>query len=237
MRRNLKTLGLSFLAVFLLGAIAAASASAAQPTFEIEGGGTTTFSGSGKGGTLETIEDSGGKHHAVSCTGSKSAGTVNSSSKATKITVTFTGCTSSGTACTTAGANSGEIITKALEGELFFREKGTTNTVLLLKPEGGGNFAEFKCGFGLETISVAGNVAGDLTPVNSLTNSFTLSFAQTSGVPSPGAYESSSCALTSTLLETTGSGPENFSKLDSGIKGSETVTTTKKVKILVSPTC
>src|SRR5689334_16882869 len=97
MKCNIRAFGLSFLGVCLLGAVAAASASASQPRFVLESGTTATFTGAGKGGTLETV-----KGNTVTCTGSTSKGTIASATAVTGVVVTFTGCTASfGATCTT----------------------------------------------------------------------------------------------------------------------------------------
>lgn len=226
-------------AMALLGA---GGASASQPKAELQGGELfpVTFTGSGGEGTLETITV-GGVVRTVTCTASTSSGEISSGTTAKNIKVSLTGCTltapvGSKLTCTSSKANSGEIQTVTLKGTLFYLVAGSSEVGVDLKPESGTTVATFTCG-GVETLTVKEGVIGKLTPVNTLTNSFTLTFSQISGKQSPETYLSASgCAATKETLTTEGSGFENFLAIQSGIKGSETLTTAKTMKV-VSTKC
>jgi hypothetical protein len=104
----------------------------------------------------------------------------------------------------------------------------------VISPESGTTFASFTCKgiFLSETLTVSGGVIGELTPVNSLTNSFTLTFNQTGGHQAPETYLSNTgCSATKAVLSTTGSGAESFGPIQSGIKATESLTTSKKIKV------
>jgi len=227
MKHNIRVLGLSFLAVCLLGAVAAASASASQPKFVLESGTTATFSGAGAGGTLETV----GKN-TVTCTGASSKGTIASETTVTGVVVKFTGCTASfGAKCTTGKEAAGTIVTNPVGGALHYVKAGSSETAVLLKPESGTVFATFVCA-GVSTVTVQGSVDGILTPVNgAFSKTATLTFTQASGVQSPLSVLSASCVAEKDTLETKASGFPSFPLEQSAIKGSETLTTSVGVKV------
>lgn len=239
--RYLKMLGLAGLAALAVMAIVGAgTASASQPKAEPEGGTfPVEFSGTGGAGKLETVAE-GTKVRTVNCEGNKSSGKISSATSATNVSVKFTGCTATGPfgiklACTSPGAASGEIVTSTLKGTLFYIKAGSSEVGIDLEPASGTQFAEFTCG-GVQKIVVTGSVVGKLTPVNTLTNTFTLSFTQTAGKQSPEGYlAASGCGFTKDVTSSTGTalgfGGENFGPIQSGIEGSETLTTSKKIKV------
>jgi hypothetical protein len=237
--KNMKLLSLVALAAMaVMALIGAGTAAASQPKAEPEGGAfPVAFSGSGGAGTLETVSES-GKVRTVSCTGNTSSGEVNSATTVKNGKVKFTGCTTSGPfgnnwTCTSSGAASGEVVTAALKGTLYYLVSGTAETGILLEPESGANFASFTCkGILLsETLTVTGAVVGKLTPVNSLTTSFTLTFTQTAGVQSPATYLNAACSATGAVLSTAGSGAETFGPIQSGVGATESLTTAKNIKV------
>lgn len=237
--KYLKMLGLAALAALaVMAVVGAGTASASEPKAEPEGGTfPVSFTGSGGTGILETTSE-GGKIRTVHCTANTSAGEINTATSVKNVKVKFTGCTTSGPfginlTCTTSGATSGEITTVALKGTLVYLTAGSSNAGIVIEPESGTTFASFKCGsFLTETLTVTGKVIGKLTPVNSLTNAFTLTFSQSGGHQSPETYlASSGCAATKAVLSTTGSGLESFGPIQSGISATESLTTSKKVKV------
>lgn len=242
--RYLKMLGLAGLAALAVMAIVGAgTASASQPKAEPEGGTfPVSFSGSGGAGKLETVAE-GGVVRTVECEKNTSSGEINSATTVKSVHVNFTGCKASGpfgskVSCTSPGASSGEIVTATLKGELVYIKAGSSEAGIDLKPESGTQFAEFTCG-GIQKIAVTGSVIGKLTPVNTNTNSFTLTFSQSAGKQSPESYLSpSGCVSTKDVLFSTGTalffGAENFGPTQSGIEGSETLTTSKKIKVTSS---
>lgn len=233
--RSIKVWGLALMAMLVLSGIAAASASATQPKAS---GAPATFSGTGGAGKLETVEPT----HTVSCTGNTSAGEINSETSVKGVRVIFTGCTASGPfginlTCTSAGAKSGEIQTVPLKGELVYLVSGSSRAGMDLKPESGSTFASFTCtGFLVsENISVAGSVIGEITPVNTATNKFTLTFKQSKGIQEFQSYlNPSGCSAVKDVLSTSGSGSETFGPLQSAVEGTETVTTSKNITIASS---
>jgi hypothetical protein len=237
--KQIKMLGLAALAAMaVMALVGAGTASASQPKAEPEGGTfPVSFTGSGGAGTLETVSES-GKVRTVTCTGNTSSGEVNSATTVKKVNVKFTGCTTSGPfgnnwTCTSSGAASGEVVTVALKGTLYYVKAGSSESGILLEPESGSTFASFTCKgiFLSETLTVSGAVVGKLTPLNSLTSSFTLTFTQTAGVQSPESYLDNACSAVKAVLSTTGSGAETFGPIQSGISATESLTTAKKIKI------
>ena len=235
--RGIKIIGLSLVAMLALAAFAAASASASQPSAELESGTfPVSFTGSGGEGTLEVLPT---PTRTVTCTSNSSKGNIASATTVNKVNVIFKGCTSTGpfgikVNCSTSGAATGEIISTSLKGSLFYLTAGSNAAGTDLEPESGTEFAKFTCG-GLETLTVTGSVVGKLTPVNGpFSTSFTLTFSQKEGHQEPEGYlAASGCGFVKDVLNTAGTGFESFSK-QSGVKGTETVTATKKLKIVSS---
>jgi len=235
---------LALIAVLAFSAIASASASASQPKAEPEGGTFPVgFTGSSAtGGTLETV-----KGRLVTCTSDSSKGSIDSATTVTNVIVIFKGCTASGPfgiklPCA-SGKTSGEIETVALKGTLFYVKAGSSDSGVLLEPTSGPmtKFASFLCGPTLgveETLAVRGSVVGAITPVNTLTTAFSLKFTQTKGVQSPLEYLDATCTKKKAALETEGVGKgfgsETWAYEQSGVGTTESLTTSKKVKISAS---
>jgi hypothetical protein len=240
--KYVKMLGLAGLAALaLMAVVGAGTASASQPKAEPEGGTfPVSFTGSGGAGKLETVAE-GTKVRTVNCEENTSSGEVNSATTTKNVSVRFKKCTATGpfgikVTCTGGtGAASGEIVTKTLKGTMFYIKAASSEVGIDLEPESGTQFAEFTCG-GVQKISVTGSVVGKLTPVNTLTNKYTLTFSQTAGKQSPeGFLAASGCAFTKDVLSSTGTavgfGGENFGPLQSGVEGSETLTLSKNLKV------
>jgi hypothetical protein len=237
--KYLKMLGLAALAALcVMALVGAGTASASEPKAEPEGGAfPVEFSGSGGTGLLETVAE-GTKIRKVHCTENTSVGEIDSATTAKNVEVTFKGCTAEGpfgnVNCTTAGKSTGEITTTTLKGTLVYIKSGSSEAGILLQPVSG-NFAEFTCG-GLQKLAVSGSVVGKLTPVNTLTKTYTLTFSQKAGKQEPETYlANSGCGATKATLSTTGTKVffpgENFGPIQSGIQGSETLTLNKNVKV------
>jgi hypothetical protein len=161
-----KSLGLCLVAVFALGAVTAATASAITPPMFSWSSGSTKFSSKGGAGTLETE-----KKETVSCTAETDEGEVEGpspSSKIRKVKISYTGCRSSilNEKCKSTGANEEEIKTFELEGRTGWINRAKTEPGILFSPETGnaGNpnnlFAEFKCS--TNTIRVKGSIIGSV---------------------------------------------------------------------------
>lgn len=232
------------LATFAVAGLAfAPAASASQPKFEPEGGTfPVTFSGTGGAGTLETVPD-GTKVRVVKWVGNTISGEINSSTTLRHVVLTFTGATATGpfgsnVACTGPGLSSGEFVTTSLKGMLVYVKAGSSEVGIDLQPESGTAFAEFTCG-GLQKFVISGSVIGKLTPVNSLTNSFTLTFTESAGKQSPeSSLSPTGCTATKDVLSAIGTavgfGGENFGPLQIGFAKSESLTTSKKMKVAAS---
>lgn len=82
--------------------------------------------------------------------------------RAGTIALAFSGCKANGTNCTSTGEATGTVVTPLLPFHLVTVNGGGTPAVLLTT--NGGNFATYKCAFGLVVIEVIGNgLLGDIT--------------------------------------------------------------------------
>jgi hypothetical protein len=158
---------LAALAMAALPAIAAADSVdlPANPAFTVSGGATSLVT----------------PKRTVSCGSSEGHGTFTNSKTGT-IELTFKKCTSSGTACTSAGQASETITTTELVFHVI-RIPGHGTGILITS--NAGHFATFKCGFGLVTVEVIGNgIIGQVTaPAYKVaSNTFTVNFNAPGGV-------------------------------------------------------
>lgn len=236
--KYLKMLGLAALAALAVMAMAGAGmARASEPKMEPNSF-PVVFSGSGATSALETTSE-GGKVRTVECSANSFTGEIQSFTTLKNVIFKFTGCTASGPfgtkwACVSAGAASGEVRTVSLTGTLVYLSPGSSAAGMLFSPEGGATFMSFTCKgiFLSETLTVTGAVIAKLSPVNSLTNVFMLTFGQTGGHQVPETYlASSGCAATNAVLATSGSGAESFGPVQSGISATENLTFSQKIKV------
>ena len=199
--KRTKILGLVLGAVFAMSAVAASVASAGLPEFTV----STTFTGTSGTGTLETQSGA-----TVICTSNVESGTI-TAPKAVLISagVKFKGCTATilGKAekCGTP-PSSGEITTKSLSGTLGYVKAAAPKEVGIdLKPTSGTVLAEFECETtaGAKTkLVVSGSVIGIVTPINTVSKSFTLTFKQSKGVQSVKKLEGEAEDVLSTVIGT-----------------------------------
>jgi hypothetical protein len=238
--RNIKVMGLALVAMLLFSGIAAASASARQPHTE---GFPVNLTGTSGAGKLETIKDEKGLVRTFSCTGDTTSAEINSETSLKGVQFIFTGCTATGpfgenAPCKSAGAGENEIRAEPLKGELIYLVANSSRAGMDFKPEAGETFASFTCVglFGItEHLTVTGSVVGELTPVNVLSNKFELILKQTKGRQEPEEYlDPVPCKGVKDVLETTGSNFESFGPLQSGLEATETVTTSKNLKVVSS---
>jgi hypothetical protein len=192
----MRIIGVCFVAVFALSAIAAASASAKLPQIlfkEPHGGfpGTFTSVNLPAPKNIAKLETVGGTK--VECTGQTDKGTIESAHLG-KVEVKFTGCSTvvlgSKLECESTGAGKGNITVK-LEFHLGLEHTSTSTTVpavLLLLPGGLGGSFEFTC-TSLAKIKVTGDVncllvdlEGKPIVANRAYTSLQLSCKQTHGV-------------------------------------------------------
>jgi hypothetical protein len=107
------------------------------------------------------LSTSGGR--TVICTSNSGEGSYDAGSQTTgTISLIFHGCTSAGTACTTTGQTSGTIIStpKLPFHNVYLGDGKTTPGTLITGTGETKHLAEFKCGFGLVSITVTGSVLG-----------------------------------------------------------------------------
>jgi len=224
--RGFKAWGLALVAMLLFSGIAAASASAAKPEFKSPGGFPVKFSATSGAGKLETVAG-----RTVNCKSDTASGEVTGAKTVGNVVVKFNECTTVAFGIT---FNCGTITTNTLKAEPNYltNPNSATEVGLDLKPVTGTEFTKFTCTspFGNETLAVAGSVVGKITPVNSLTKTFTLAFAQTAGKQKYEGYFVGT-TFTKDTLETTGSGLQAFGPEQSGIEGTDTVTTEKEVEL------
>lgn len=234
--RSIGHLGLALVAAFLLGGIAAASASAASfeatPSFPVK------FTGKGGAGFLETKAG-----RSVTCLETEATGEVSGPTEVKNVSVHFKGCFAEHVAllhCGTSAAASGEISTNAIKARPVDLNAAHTEAGLLLEPEtAGGLFAEFKCELSpvKETLKVKGSIIGKVptAELNEFHETLNLEFKETKGSPEPSQVEG---AGERHVLLTEGAGTEPFAFEESGIEElvpGETKTTAlegKKIKLV-----
>jgi len=199
----MRILGVCLVAAFALSLVAVSSASASGPAFwecakvaagagkytnktcSTEGTGKTAkyelkegigkakvFKGTGKSATLHTPALS----SEIKCTAFKDEGKLKTPTTEEKVLSTFSGCTTLGKKCASAGEKAGDIKTFDLFGELGTISSGS-GVGALLTAETGKYLAEFNCE-GL-AVKVEGGVIGEETPVNKFTKTEDSIFAIT----------------------------------------------------------
>jgi hypothetical protein len=186
--KRMRIMGLCLVAVFSLALVAVSSASATEPAFfecKSVGKGKGTFSKGCKvmkaGGGFEPTEGIGkgkvfkGKGGSatlhtpavkgeITCSSFKDEGKITGVKNISKIFSTFSGCSTLGKKCHSAGQKAGTIKTMALKGELGYINKANKEVGVDLTAEGA-DLADFECE-GI-TVKVNGSVIGHYTPVNS----------------------------------------------------------------------
>ncbi len=126
----------------------------------------------------------------VTCTGESSGGEYTGVRTVGSMTVTLTGCAHGSEECASTGAAAGEIITRALEGELGVEKTGATNAKnkigLDLYPAGkSGPVMEFACGS--TTVTVQGSVIVPIKP-NKMSSTQALKFKAAKGKQKPESF-------------------------------------------------
>ncbi|HTY96539.1 MAG TPA: hypothetical protein VMB91_05820 [Solirubrobacteraceae bacterium] len=175
------------------------------------------FTTSLKSGSV-TLETVGGSK--LTCTGEAGTGEYAAAKSVGGVVLVLTGCSRSGTPCSSSGAQAGEIVTSQLEGTLGVEKLGVSERTdklgLDLSPSGGtGSLAEFTCG--ATSVAVRGSVIGSVTTgKTSVTSS--LKFKASKGRQKPegfaggptdvleesldgGAYEQAGLTLSATQLD------------------------------------
>jgi hypothetical protein len=188
--QRLKVLGLVLVAVFAIGAITVASASAALPEFA-----KTAVKFKTKGGTGELKAGT----QIVQCASSESKEAEVTGVKAVaKVVVKFKGCEKAGAGeCKSTGAAAKEIVTTALSGEIGYLNATEKTVGSSLKPTVGTEFVKFKCGSELET-TVTGCVMAHLTGTfNAEVEQYKLAYREVAGKQEFRGFEgATNCELT-----------------------------------------
>jgi hypothetical protein len=135
----------------------------------------------------------------VTCGGVTSEGEYSGLKTVSNLKTTFTDCEGDGFKCTTSGAETGEIETSALQGELGVIEK--ENPITKAKPKigldlaaaAGANVTEFSCGVpGFEIhVVVTGSVIHQVK-ADAMVSEETETFTQNKGKQKPEAFEGAS---------------------------------------------
>lgn len=231
--RKIGRVGLALVAMLLLGAVSAGSASAAEfaasPSFPVK------FSGEGSVGLLETQAG-----RSVTCAEGEASGAAESSGSASA-SVVFKGCHAEHfplLSCTSAGRASGEIATVQMKGTPV--NVTSSEVGILLQPASGEVMAEFKCSLGpiSETLIVRGAVIGKVPngELNSFRSTLHLEFKAVKGTQE---YTKHLGSTSSFFLTTEGKGTEPFAAEQSGINeavpGSTTLTALEGKQLKVIP--
>lgn len=160
------------------------------------------FKGKGGVATLHTPAVGG----EVVCKTFKDEGKIGTPSTQEKVVSIFTKCVSLGKNCSSPGAKSGEIKTKALKGSLGYISKTGPKVGVALSAETGSILAEFSCE-ALEIV-VTGSVIGEVAPANTFTKTSTDSFTVTGeGFQTVTAFEGEPAKSHILLSAINGSGP------------------------------
>ncbi|HEV3323504.1 MAG TPA: hypothetical protein VG147_15070 [Solirubrobacteraceae bacterium] len=170
--RSIKIMGLCLAAVFVMGAVGVATASASTPGFRFSGTKTAFSSVSGPGTLVQASNSSGGNGATVECKSDRDDGEIEGASgsdKVKNVLVLFDECKSkvAGTTFTC-----GSIKTNKLEGQLGYINAAEHKVGLVLKPQSPATlFAEFECETGGNKIAikVRGEVIGEITPISKVT--------------------------------------------------------------------
>jgi hypothetical protein len=220
--------------VLALGCLLAPGASAAhleaEPSFPVKPmlRGNAAFLETARGRVI-TCSDSEGGMEMSNFTELKSVG------------IRYKGCFAERVALLTcqSGSTLGEIVTNALRARPVDLNAGKTEAGLLLEPESGELFAEFKCEFGpvKETLKVKGSIIGKVpnAELNEFRETLHLEFNETNGVPEPNQVEGKG---EKDVLSITGEGTEPFEGEEAGIQEAVPGTTVltvaegKKIKLV-----
>lgn len=190
------------------------------------------FTSTSGAGTLETV-----KARTVKCTADTNEGEL-TGARSDVSTIKFTGCTTTKIVtlkCQTTGAKEGEIVLK-VQSLLVYTNETTKEVSELLRPAGwptSTEFVTFECtGLAKETLKVRdatanGGVLGVMTPTNTVTNKFTLTFSQSKGVQKSSTKYFEEGVEKTAFLETEGTGTEAFAYEQSAEETTDTLTTSE----------
>lgn len=181
--------------VLVMASITAASASAALPEFGSSGFNKFPDKFSVSGGSFSFQQASGGSGICGSASGSGSF----TGHKSGTIILNFASCGNLPRFC--HGQNATEMNILELEMFPFYISKSEHKVGVELKPKTGTTVAKLWQGASQDCL-LKGSIVGLITPVNSLTKTYTLSFIATSGAhQSPNFYENEKGELVNSWLE------------------------------------
>ncbi len=192
--KRMRLIGLALVALFAMGALASASASAALPEFSPAKG--VTLTGTSGKAVLETL----GGGTKVECSGGSSGGEITGEKTVSKVKITFTGCKSAGFACTSGSDPSGTLLTNELTGTLGYISKANKEVGILFKPTTGKEFIEFNCVGGIVKVKVLGLLICPITPVNLVVKEYTLKCEQKEGDQKPTKFEGGEVEVLKTAI-------------------------------------
>src|SRR4029077_12576335 len=211
MRSMFRSVLVALVAVFAVGVVAAASASAAAPEF-VTASFPISYSGSSGEVTFQTAKKEG--FATIHCSASAETGEIDEAFDfkfLVNVHVRYTGCKSTvvgaGAACTTTGAAAGEIVTNALGAELVYTSKAAKEVGLVFKPETSGvAVAEFSCGGIVGKVKLSGAVVTKLASgqLGKPKTSFVWDYRQKAGVQEPASYEEVSTKVSAFLTTANG---------------------------------
>jgi hypothetical protein len=229
-QRLLPTVASVLVAALAVMAFAAAGASASTPLMSWM---KTPTSLGGTGGAI-TLETKAGR--TVQCSAHTAPMEIRSSTSI-HAWLRMTGCNVKGITCTTPGAKSGEVVTSQLNGDLrYVVAGGSQKAAFVLSPSSGTQVTEIACGL-FQKYIVSGAVVGVITPTNTSTNTFALTFSQSGGVQDPAGYLAPvGCGVVGATLAVAGGGSSGFPAEQAGLGGVTTVTTGGPVTI-AAKTC
>lgn len=126
----------------------------------------------------------------VKCTASQGNGEV-IGPRATLSEYVFTGCEGFETGgfheeCHSTAASAGEIKTGKIEADLVYTDQAKHEVAMLLNP-GGGIYMNFECGS--ELVKASGDFLAPVSPINTVTTSFTASLISSGATQIPSEYE------------------------------------------------
>jgi hypothetical protein len=214
--KYLKIMGLCLVAVFLVNAVAVATASAAEePELRAKGGGEVVKKKFiGKGTSTKYVLETKGQG-AIECTSLALEGEVKSPIEA-EATATLAGCSTSSIKCNSEEAGSKEGRVRIVFSIRPRWSRGSRRHVLLLKTILPRTRQVVLICSALQTIKVNGGFLVDSGEIEKAHKVLTNAAKQTGGVQELTEFETEAKAIETTTLETEGSGLKKFAKTQAG---------------------
>jgi hypothetical protein len=219
MRSTFRRALVALLAVTAIGALVAASASAAFPEFKVSGGKfPTTFTGTSPAVHIQ-VRGGGG----YTCTSSSITGEIVGPKEVAKVIIKFIGPSDCSGFCRQKTLEAWE--TKELKGSIGFIEKGVSRVGLLLEAAAE-PIATCTTPGGRGTEKLQGSIIGELGPTSVMRKAFTLNYQQLEGRQNFRHFEGEEVLHDLQILHETGGTP-----IELGIETSMSLTTAKEVEI------